>query len=414
MIVVGLNHVGLWTSILFASFGYDVIAYDPDEKRIQLLKRGLCYLKDPACLRYLQQYKEQIRFESSTDIFKEKSFAITITMNPNEEESRNAFYESIDEIGKRIQHRTNLLIRSTVLPGTNEKIFQYYKENTNYPVSVITYPCYSLPGYMEQEWKHPPYLSVGTRNEEDHLFMSLLLLPYIEKGMDIAYLSPETAELSLYARNAYLWTKQAFMNEWSMYCDAFHADIEELSYFLRPIEHDEYMPSHPQIHLFHSAMEKEFKIFMRKIEQENVPSTLFHATKNFHEEKLERMKKEIFSILKEEDHQVVAILGLSYNEKNHDVRDSIAFPLIQMLLEQHIKVRAYDRHASIDFKLAIGNRRGLRYGIDVKDTIKDADLIIILYDSKEWNALSLEMVQSLSKKNTKILNYAQHYPTWMK
>lgn len=58
--VIGLGYVGLISAVVLASFGHEVIGYDIDLKKIELLKRGLSPIKEPGLKEMLEQNSEQI------------------------------------------------------------------------------------------------------------------------------------------------------------------------------------------------------------------------------------------------------------------------------------------------------------------------------------------------------------------
>ena len=56
----GLSHLGIISSIVAASKGFNVIAYDRDENRVFNLNKGLSEYTEPKLKNYLKSYKKKL------------------------------------------------------------------------------------------------------------------------------------------------------------------------------------------------------------------------------------------------------------------------------------------------------------------------------------------------------------------
>jgi len=94
--------------------------------------------------------------------------------------------------------------------------------------------------------------------------------------------------------------------------------------------------------------------------------------------------------------KVVAVLGLSFKPETDDMRDSAAIPLIEALIEDGARVKAYD-------PVAMENARELlpaavEYCEDSYDAIDGADAMIIVTEWNQFRSLDIQRVRDSLKK----------------
>jgi UDPglucose 6-dehydrogenase len=92
----------------------------------------------------------------------------------------------------------------------------------------------------------------------------------------------------------------------------------------------------------------------------------------------------------------LAALGLAFKGDTDDVRESPAIEIIEALLAEGAKVRAYDP-AAIGKTREISELNGLEYAADAYDAMTGADALLILTEWKEFASLDLNRVQKLLK-----------------
>jgi UDPglucose 6-dehydrogenase len=92
----------------------------------------------------------------------------------------------------------------------------------------------------------------------------------------------------------------------------------------------------------------------------------------------------------------LAVLGLAFKGDTDDVRESPAIEIIEALLAEGAKVRAYDP-AAIPKTREIAEMNGLEYAADAYDAMTGADALLILTEWREFAALDLNRVQKLLK-----------------
>jgi len=93
--------------------------------------------------------------------------------------------------------------------------------------------------------------------------------------------------------------------------------------------------------------------------------------------------------------KVVAVLGLSFKPETDDMRESAAIPLVEALVEDGTRVRAYDPVAMDNARQLLPS--GVEYCEDSYDAIDGADAMIIV---TEWNQFrSLEICATCTTRS---------------
>src|SRR4030095_6468289 len=117
---------------------------------------------------------------------------------------------------------------STVPAGTNRKLYNFLREQTNAYIQVVSNPEFLREGTAVQDFLEPDRVVIGGESPEAFRMMRRLYDPLIKREENFLTLNWESAELTKYAANTMLAARISFMNEMSLLCEHFGADIEEI------------------------------------------------------------------------------------------------------------------------------------------------------------------------------------------
>jgi UDPglucose 6-dehydrogenase len=92
--------------------------------------------------------------------------------------------------------------------------------------------------------------------------------------------------------------------------------------------------------------------------------------------------------------KTVAVWGLAFKPNTDDVRDSPALEIIQYLVENGVKVKAYDPIAMENFKTLYG-KEGVIWCNEALETAQDADALCLLTEWDEFAEVDLNLLQSV-------------------
>lgn len=132
-IIGGLGHIGLPLGILFAKAGKKVILYDIDQKAVEMVSGGRMPFWERGAEELLRETINNTLFVSSSKSVISQSHFIILTLGTPIDAHLNpqyALFKSFfEEILTLLNDRQHIIIRSTVYPGTTEKIAELLRQN---------------------------------------------------------------------------------------------------------------------------------------------------------------------------------------------------------------------------------------------------------------------------------------------
>src|SRR6266513_1323059 len=125
-------------------------------------------------------------------------------------------------------YMVTIIVKSTVPAGTNRKLYSYLREQTKAYVQVVSNPEFLREGTAVQDCMQPDRIVVGGDSPEAFRMMRRLYDPLIKREENFMTMNWESSELTKYAANRMLAARISFMNEMTILCEHFGADIEEI------------------------------------------------------------------------------------------------------------------------------------------------------------------------------------------
>ena len=93
----------------------------------------------------------------------------------------------------------------------------------------------------------------------------------------------------------------------------------------------------------------------------------------------------------------VAVLGLAFKAGTDDLRDSVALELIPDLQGRGAKITAYDPASMAE---AAKHFADMEFAKSAADALRNADVVVVLTEWKEFNEISPASISSLMRGNT--------------
>jgi UDPglucose 6-dehydrogenase len=97
----------------------------------------------------------------------------------------------------------------------------------------------------------------------------------------------------------------------------------------------------------------------------------------------------------------IAIWGLAFKPETDDMREAPSLILIKELLDAGCKVKAFDPIAINESKRRLGENT-IGYGIDLYDTVNDADALMVVTEWKEFRMPSWQAIAKVMRGNVVI------------
>src|SRR5439155_438506 len=121
-----------------------------------------------------------------------------------------------------------IIVKSTVPPGTNRKLYNFLKQQSKAYVQVVSNPEFLREGSAVKDCLEPDRIVIGGESPECFRIMRRLYDPLIKREESFMTMNWESAELTKYAANSMLAARISFMNEMTILCEHYGADIEDI------------------------------------------------------------------------------------------------------------------------------------------------------------------------------------------
>ncbi len=237
--VIGCGYVGLVTATCLASLGHNVRGVEKDSKKLKLLQEGHCPIFEPGLLELMKENCAAGQLQFTDDVRSAITGAevvfLAVGTPPKDDGTVDMSY--LESAGKEVcdalaetdsEYMITVIVKSTVPAGTNRKLYNYFREQTKAYVQVVSNPEFLREGSAVKDFLDPDRLVVGGESPEAFRIMRRLYDPIIKREENFLTMNWESAELTKYAANAMLASRISFMNEMTILCDAYGADIEDI------------------------------------------------------------------------------------------------------------------------------------------------------------------------------------------
>lgn len=170
ILIMGLGFVGLTTAVGFASKGFNVYCYDINSEKVSNLKRGVIEFYEPGVQELINVNIDRIRFLGDLNLIDVNLDLIFVCVGTpyNEDGSANLSYlfsaiDSLDKIPFELLVDVEVVIKSTVPPGTTKKINEYIKASSrNKGLKLFNNPEFLREGFALKDFMSPDRIVIGS------------------------------------------------------------------------------------------------------------------------------------------------------------------------------------------------------------------------------------------------------------
>lgn len=398
--VFGLGYVGCVTAACLAKVGHKVVGVELNAEKVSMINSATAPIVEPGLEALLADVVGAGRLRATSscrEAITHTDIALICVGTPGHANGQlgiEALERVAEEIGQALAARTKpftIVLRSTVLPGTVEKILapallRGAGGKSRGSIHVAVNPEFMREGSALKDFAHPPMVLAGC---DDAKTAALIESLYTGVEGPFVHTTVQNAEMIKYACNAYHALKVCFANEIGDVCRALGADAQEVMRIFRMDKRlnvsDAYLT--PGFAFGGSCLPKDVRALLYAANRADVPAPLLGAVIPSNELQIRQAVEEVLVTRMRR----VGVVGLAFKPGTDDLRESPMVRMVEALIGKGLDVRILDRNVSIA-RLVGANRRYIEEEIphiaslmcdDEKALLDHAETIVLSSTSEE-------------------------------
>ena len=341
--IFGLGYVGAVTAACFAKGNHAVIGVDLKEEKVNAINHGKApfYEKDLDELTSQAVQKNRLRATEDVEeaVEKSKISLICVGTPSNPDGSLNLDYvENVcKDIGTALKYKNEfhvVVIRSTILPGSTEKVLIPILEKASEKKSSVDFGVCVNPEFMREgqaiyDFFNPERIVIG---ECDKTSGDCVAEIYDDVDATIIRTDIKTSEMVKYVDNTFHAIKVTFANEIGSVCKKLGIDAHELMnifYMDKKLNLSPYYFK-PGFAFGGSCLPKDLSALLSKAGELKLSCPLLESIIPSNHEHIDRAVELIIS----QNKRRIGIFGLSFKGGTSDTRESPVIFAINRLYEK--------------------------------------------------------------------------------
>jgi UDPglucose 6-dehydrogenase len=379
---VGMTHLGLISAVAAAEKGFKVVCFDPDIALINTLKKSEPVISEPQLIELMYKNNERLHFSSDPKIIQTCAL-IYVAPDVSTDDQGNSDLSAINQLLSIVFENTSkknvIVVLSQVTPGFTRDKLQDDK-TLYYQVETLIF------GRAINRALLPERFIVGCQNPKDPLPEHYL--QFLEAhNCPILPMRYESAELAKISINMCLVASVATANTLAELCEEIGADWGEIVPALKLDRRiGEYSYLSPGLGISGGNLERDLATVINYANQYDTDGSVVKAWIC----NSQRRKNWIWTILKrigveKRDVKRIGILGLTYKENTHSLKNSPALVLLSQL--EGWNVIAYDPVAALNAAPNYVTRAN-----SVLEVLKGAEILVLSTAWPEFSLISMSML----------------------
>jgi GDP-mannose 6-dehydrogenase len=405
--VFGLGYVGCVSIGCLAKNGHRCIGVDLNEVKVDFINSGRASIVEKEIDIIISKQHQTGRISATSnflDAVKNSEVSIICVGTPSTNNGHlnlSAIYKVAEEIGQGLKQKDTfhvIVIRSTVLPGTNEKVRHIIQnisgKNGENHFAVVSNPEFLREGTAVNDYFNPPYTLIGTNNQR-----AVDILKQMYQGIEAPFIVTDIniAEMIKYVNNAFHAHKIIFANEIGNICKKMEIDSHKLMDIFCMDTKLNISPYYlkPGFAYGGSCLPKDLKALKTIAHDHYVECPVLESIQRSNEFQKKVVLKQILQFEKDK----IGFLGLSFKGGTDDLRNSPILDIIEVLLGKGLDIRIYDQNVRFS-ELMGANREYIlkkipyvsKFIVETSaEMIAHADVIVIVNKEKEFEAILTEV-----------------------
>jgi len=413
--VVGSGYVGLVAGACFADLGHEVILVDNDQEKLAALRHGEVPIHEKFLPELLSRHRgHRLTFSDNLQEAVRLSAAIFVAVGTPPTQSGEADLSYVESVAREISSGINqykvVVEKSTVPVYTSEWVRKIILRNGTDAdrFDVASNPEFLREGTAVTDFLFPDRIVIGCDSERSAEVLRQIYAPltdgtYYERAdaipqpdrtsvpAPIIVTSTKSAELIKHASNAFLALKISFINAVASVCESVGANVNQVVHGIGTDTRIGPRFLNPGIGYGGSCFPKDVMAFRAVARECGYDFRLLDEVMRINDEQRQRFLRKVRSALWTLRGKNLGVLGLAFKGGTDDIRESPAIFLVQALMQEGSRIRAYDPAAMERAQELISS--GITFVNSAYEAAHEADALLILTEWEEFANLDLSRLR---------------------
>ena len=352
--VVGLGYVGLPLAVAFSQAGFNVVGFDIQQKRVNLVNKGQSYIVDVDSKSLSEAVANKL-LEATTDQSRLKEvdaicICVPTPLTKTKEPDLSAVNYESEEISKQLQPGQLVVLESTTYPGTTSEVVLPILERSGLKGGRDFYLAYSPervdPGSKHYNIRNTPKV-VGGIDSRSTKLAELLYRQVADIVVPVS--CPEVAEMTKIFENVFRSVNIALVNELTLLCEKMGISVWEVidAAASKPFG---YMPFYPGPGIGGHCIPLDPYYLANKAREYDFHTRFIELAADINEQMPYYVASRIMEALNDRGKSLndakVLVLGVAYKKDVEDARESPSLKLIQLLREKGADISYNDPYVA--------------------------------------------------------------------
>ncbi len=393
--IFGLGYVGCVSLGCLAQNGHKTLGVDVNSHKVDLINIGKPTIIEKDIDRIIKEQFENKTISATTDYkkaVKETDISIICVGTPSTKEGHlnlEYIFKVAKEIGEVLSEKNKfhtIVIRSTVLPGTNQKIGKLIEKisgkRRNTDFGIVSNPEFLREGSAVEDYYNPAITVLGSDNVRCLDIMSEV---YEKINAPIERVSIKEAEIIKYVNNSFHALKIVFANEIGNICKELEIDSRNVMELFCKDDQLNISPYYfkPGFAYGGSCLPKDLKGLKTLSHDNYINSPIIETIENSNN----NQKQLAISLIESKNRRKIGILGLSFKAGTDDLRYSPIVEVAEYFLGKGCSLKIFDKNVSLS-KLSGTNKDYIDKHIphlsellseSIEEVIMNSELLIITH-----------------------------------
>ncbi|MBK9039657.1 MAG: UDP-glucose/GDP-mannose dehydrogenase family protein [Bdellovibrionales bacterium] len=407
--IIGSGYVGLVTGTCLADVGNDVICFDLNADKINLLKDGIVPIYEPTLEGMIKKNIHSGRLRFTSDVKESVNHGhlqiIAVGTPPDEDGMADLSHviTAAENIAMHMGENKIIVNKSTVPVGTAKQVKQVVtsvlaKRSLNLDFDVVSNPEFLKEGSAIQDFLKPDRVIVGSNSEISRQVMKDLYAPFQKNHARMLFMDPESAELSKYAANAMLASRISFMNELARLAEALGADIEQVRIGIGSDPRIGFDFLYPGVGYGGSCFPKDVQALISLGQGMKCRLGVLEAVSLANSEQRKYFTSKIANYFNNDfKGKKIAVWGLAFKPNTDDLREAPSINILSYLAAKGASVNLYDPVAAENAKKVFPPSNTTVYFDSCEAALCDAEALVVFTEWQEFKAIDWDRVAGATK-----------------